>query len=86
MTVKSPEKDDILYIDDKPESLQPSKGYQVVQIDNVQVLGLDPEDADFYINFSEERRKAVIHKVCSILVCPTARPLHAVTIRCCTDH
>ena len=64
MTVKSPlEKDDILHIDDKPESLQPSKGYQVVQIDNVQVLGIDPEDADFYINFSEERRKAVIHKV-----------------------
>jgi hypothetical protein len=34
-----------------------------VKIDNFQVLGLDPAEADFYINFSEERRKKVIHKV-----------------------
>lgn len=49
------EKSDIEHINEKTR--------QVVQIDNVQVLGLDPDDADFYINFFEEKRKRVIHKV-----------------------
>jgi hypothetical protein len=58
------EKNEIQYLDeDKPASIYPSKPHQIVKIDNFQVLGLDPADADFYINFSEERRKKVIHKV-----------------------
>jgi hypothetical protein len=57
------EKSEIQYVDEKPESLYASEPHQIVHIDNVQVLGLDPADADFYINFSDERRKRVIHKV-----------------------
>jgi hypothetical protein len=57
------EKNEIQYIDEKPDSVYASKPHQIVQIDNVQVLGLDPADADFYSNFSEDRRKRVIHKV-----------------------
>jgi hypothetical protein len=57
------EKNEIQYVDDKPESVYERKQHQIVKIDNFQVLGLDPADADFYINFSEERRKKVIHKV-----------------------
>jgi hypothetical protein len=57
------EKTEIQYVDEKPDSVYASKQHQVVQIDNVQVLGLDPADADFYINFSDEKRKRVIHKV-----------------------
>lgn len=59
----SVEKNDIQYVDDKADSVYAPKQHQMVQIDNVQVLGLDPADADFYINFSEEKRKKVIHKV-----------------------
>jgi hypothetical protein len=57
------EKSDIEHIDEKQQSVYASKPHQVVQIDNVQVLGLDPDDAEFYINFSDEKRKRVIHKV-----------------------
>lgn len=35
----------------------------VVQIETFRVLGLDPEDASFYNNYSEEKRKKVIRKV-----------------------
>lgn len=62
------EKSEIQYVDEKPDSVYASKAHQIVQIDNVQVLGLDPVDADFYINFSEERRKKVIHKVRLMIV------------------
>jgi hypothetical protein len=57
------EKSEIQHVDEKTDSIYAAKGHQMVQIDNVQVLGLDPADAEFYINFSEERRKKVIHKV-----------------------
>jgi hypothetical protein len=57
------EKNEILHLDEKADSVYATKPHQIVQIDNVQVLGLDPADADFYVNFSEERRKKVIHKV-----------------------
>jgi hypothetical protein len=56
-------KNEIQHVNEKSDSIYTTKGPQMVQIDNVQVLGLDPADADFYINFSEERRKKVIHKV-----------------------
>lgn len=35
----------------------------VVTIDNIQVLGLGPDDADFYLNFSPEKRKQMLWKV-----------------------
>lgn len=35
----------------------------LLNIENFQVLGLHPDDANFYINFPEERRKKVTWKV-----------------------
>lgn len=57
------EKNEIQYVDEKPDSVHAAKPHQIVQIDNFQVLGLDPEDAEFYINYPDEKRKRVIHKV-----------------------
>lgn len=45
------------------EPSQQEKVSNVITIDNFQVLGLDPDDASFYMGFSEERRKIVIRKV-----------------------
>lgn len=36
---------------------------QVIEIDGFRVLGLSPDDADFYKNYSEEKRKKVMRKV-----------------------
>jgi hypothetical protein len=57
------DKNEISYIDEKSESVHDTKPQQVVQIDNFQVLGLHPDDAEFYINYPEEKRKKVIRKV-----------------------
>jgi hypothetical protein len=59
----SVDKNEIQYIDEREESIDSPKPHQIVKIDNFQVLGLAPEDADFYINYTEEQRKRVIHKV-----------------------
>lgn len=59
----SMDKNEILYVDEKPASFDVEKPNRIVQIDNFQVLGLSPEDADFYNGYSEEKRKKVIHKV-----------------------
>lgn len=66
MTV-SFEKNDIQYVDEKPDSVHATKPHQIVQIENFHVLGLDPDDADFYINYPQEKRKRVVHKVCLVL-------------------
>lgn len=57
------EKGDIHFVEDRPDSVHTTKPHQIVQIDNFRVLGLDPDDAEFYINYSEEKRKRVVHKV-----------------------
>lgn len=38
----------------------------IVTIDNIRVLGLSAEDAEFYTNFPMERRMRLLHKVCSL--------------------
>jgi hypothetical protein len=63
----STEKNDIQFVDEKPAS-EVEKPNQIIQIDNFHVLGLSAEDANFYLNFSEEQRKRVIHKVSTIMV------------------
>ncbi len=35
----------------------------VVQIESFRVLGLDPDDAEFYSSYSEEKQKRVVRKV-----------------------
>lgn len=45
------------------EPVQQKEVPTLLNIENFQVLGLHPDDASFYINFSEERRKKVTWKV-----------------------
>ncbi|KAL2818818.1 putative MFS transporter [Aspergillus cavernicola] len=52
------------FIDEKlhgPDHVE--KVLRTVQIDNFQVLGLRPEDADFYTNYPPEARKKLLRKV-----------------------
>lgn len=42
---------------------------QVIEIDGFRVLGISPEDADFYKNYSEEKRKKVLRKVSEQRAC-----------------
>lgn len=41
----------------------PGKGMTILTIDNIQVLGLDPDDAQFYTSFPMGRRKKLNRKV-----------------------
>lgn len=61
--------------DDKPDVMMvetairddlegnPGKAPQVFHIDGFSVLGLSPEDAEFYENYSVKDRKKTMHKV-----------------------
>jgi len=61
--------------DDKPDVMMvetairddlegnPDKAPQVFHIDGFSVLGLSPEDAEFYQNYSDKDRKKTMHKV-----------------------
>lgn len=44
---------------------------QVIEIDGFRVLGLSPDDADFYNNFTPEKRKKVLRKVSRKLAAPS---------------
>jgi hypothetical protein len=48
----------------------------IITIDNNQVLGLTPEDAEFYNNFSVEKRKNVLRKVWTTLVLHYKEVIH----------
>jgi hypothetical protein len=37
--------------------------HQIIELDNFKVLGLSPEDADFYVAFSSSRRKKLLRKI-----------------------
>ncbi|OJJ34422.1 hypothetical protein ASPWEDRAFT_184914 [Aspergillus wentii DTO 134E9] len=51
-------------IDEKiTDAVHQEKAPRITTIDNFQVLGLDGDDADFYVNFTEDRRKALIRKI-----------------------
>jgi hypothetical protein len=56
----APEHDNRSVVDEKLE--------KVVQIGEIRVLGLDAEDEEFYVNFGEERRKKLVHRVCLSLL------------------
>ena len=61
--------------DDKPDVIMietairddlegnPDKAPQIFHIDGFSVLGLSPEDAEFYQNYSAKDRKKTMHKV-----------------------
>lgn len=59
----SDEKPDIVFVDDHEKTEDAEKGPNVRTIDNVRVLGLSDDDADFYNNMSEADRKKITRKV-----------------------
>ncbi|KAB8271753.1 major facilitator superfamily domain-containing protein [Aspergillus minisclerotigenes] len=51
-------------VDEKKHDAQHVESVRsLVTIDNIQVLGLSPEDAQFYTDFSAEQKKAVMRKI-----------------------
>ena len=49
------DKNEIHYVDEKPDSVHDAKPHQIVQIDNFHVLGLSPEDAELQEAFEASR-------------------------------
>ncbi|CAG7923203.1 unnamed protein product [Penicillium olsonii] len=56
-------KDDVEIVDQPSHIESLPKPSHVTEIDTFRVVGLTPEDADFYINYPPEKRKKVFHKV-----------------------
>ncbi|KAJ5667669.1 uncharacterized protein N7477_006239 [Penicillium maclennaniae] len=64
--------------DEKQRSPDHVEDYSNVTVmDGIHVLGLSPEDADFYHNFTPEQRKTVLHKVTPILLSHYGRIINA---------
>ena len=63
MSTLADEKAEIQYLDEKSESVGQVKPSQIVQIGNFHVLGLQPDDAEFYTNYPPDKVKQVVHKV-----------------------
>lgn len=56
-------KDDVEIVDQTAHVEHILKPSLVTQIGDFRVVGLTPEDADFYNNYPEDKRKRVFHKV-----------------------
>ena len=54
-------KSDVEVGDQKPSHLENTT--EAIEIGGFRVFGLDPDDADFYNNYTEEQRKKVFRKV-----------------------
>ena len=59
----SVEKPDVITVDNRDNVSDSEKGPVVREIDNIRVLGMSDEDADFYLNFGAERAKKLLWKV-----------------------
>lgn len=57
----STEKVDIEIVDTKPDHVESKP--QVIEIGTFRVVGISQEDADYYRDFPEDRRKKVFRKV-----------------------
>ncbi|KEF57115.1 uncharacterized protein A1O9_07305 [Exophiala aquamarina CBS 119918] len=58
---KSFQKDEVEFIEGKQNDVEGIP--HIIEIDTFRVLGLTAEDADFYTNFPEEKRKRIFRKV-----------------------
>jgi hypothetical protein len=56
-------KDDVEIVDQTSHIEDIPKPSLVTQVGDFRVVGLTPDDADFYNNYPEEKRKKVFHKV-----------------------
>jgi hypothetical protein len=61
------EKPDIMAVENSQLDEENAKQPIVCEIDNIRVLGLTEEDAEFYQDFGEERRAKLVRKVCAQL-------------------
>lgn len=68
MTARSIGKDDVEIVDQPSHIESLPKASNVTEIGTFRVVGLTPEDAEFYTSFPEERRKKVFHKVDARLI------------------
>ena len=60
------EKPDVIMVDDRSverDRADGEKAIRVRMIDNIRVLGLSDDDAEFYNSVTEEKRKQITHKV-----------------------
>lgn len=62
------DKPEISFVDDREDDARSDseKAPAVRIIDDVRVLGLSEDDAEFYANFTPEQRKKTIRKVCQV--------------------
>lgn len=63
-SVKSKENSTDLSDEKVPDLVHQENVPTIVEIENFRVLGLSPQDEDFYMNFPPEKRRKAIHKVC----------------------
>lgn len=56
-------KDDVEIVDQSSHLEHISKPSLVTQVGGFRVVGLTADDADFYNNYPEDKRKKVFHKV-----------------------
>jgi hypothetical protein len=49
--------------DERFNSEPDANQHHIIELDNFKVLGLSPEDADFYTTFSPSRRKKLLRKI-----------------------
>lgn len=56
-------KNDVEIVDQSSHVEHITKPSLVTQVGDFRVVGLTADDADFYNNYSEEKRKKVFHKV-----------------------
>jgi hypothetical protein len=63
MSAGSIRKEDVEIVDQPSHVETLPKPSHITEIDTFRVVGLTPDDEQFYINFSQERRKKVFRKV-----------------------
>lgn len=56
-------KDDVEIVDQPTHIESLPKPSHITEIGTFRVVGLTPEDAEFFANYPEEKRKQVFHKV-----------------------
>lgn len=55
--------DQVQVVADDQNVRDEGKTERVVEVDHIRVLGLNQEDEEFYLSYSPEARKKLIHKV-----------------------
>lgn len=65
------EKVDIEIVDTKPDEDHIERKPQVIEIGQFRVVGISPEDAEFYETYPEDKRKKIFRKVSTTFAFPS---------------